>query len=98
MKPLTFEQLRMMGWEFDETKGIRGRTFTSLCFRLSRDGITRGSVPGYGRTRHDAMRDAVREANSWLRRQPRHEIEPWLAATERREPIALQSWHARPQP
>lgn len=63
----TYDELLREGWALDATKGVQTKRFTSVSFRLVRDGLRVKSVQGYGRTRGAALEDAVAEANAWLR-------------------------------
>lgn len=63
----TYNELMADGWMLDAKKGVQTSRFTSVSFRLDRDGLRVKSVQGYGVTREAAIEDTVAEANAWLR-------------------------------
>ena len=67
---LGFQDLVDLGWKIDERKGMSNRRLTSISFCLmDRRNHPRGCVQGFGRTRSEAITDAVAEANQWIERE-----------------------------
>lgn len=64
---ITLDELVEHGWSLTQGKGVSTPQFTSLAFCLVQAGHVVKCVQGYGKTREDAIDDAVSWASKWER-------------------------------
>ena len=76
----TFETLLTNGWYAHDPAGDSG----VLRFTYYRSEISIHTVTGHGETEAEAIADAVRQANAWLRDHPGYQPrQPWITRDDR---------------